>query len=141
MASLNVARENSPHPEQRTIFRLQDTIRRMQDEIDYLKQALASVSRTGSPWETDWGLSVPEATILGVLVRHRVATKSALMVALYSARGPDAEPNPDIINVFIFRLRKKLRPQGVVILTMRGRGWQLREQDRRRLSGDKGAAR
>ena len=65
MGSLNIASKHAPHPEQRKIYQLQDTIQRMQDEIDHLKEALASVSRTAPRWVTDWGLTMPEATILG----------------------------------------------------------------------------
>ena len=140
MGSLNIASAHSAHPEQRKIYQLQDTIQRMQDEIDHLKEALASVSRTAPRWVTDWGLTMPEATILGALVKHRVVSRDALMAALYSGRGPDAEPDPEIVNVFILRLRRKLRPHGITITTLRGRGWHLCEEGRRRLASSNGSA-
>jgi two-component system, cell cycle response regulator CtrA len=138
--SFNMARETAIDQDQRTIHVLRRTIRRLQDEIDHLKQALGTLSHPPAEWETDWGLTGPESIILAALIKHRVVTRDALMAALYSGRGPDAEPDSGIIDVFIYRIRRKLRPRGIAIVTVRERGWMLSPEDRRRLSGITGRA-
>jgi hypothetical protein len=89
--SFNMARETAIDQDQRTIHVLRRTIRRLQDEIDHLKQALGTLSHPPAEWETDWGLTGPESIILAALIKHRVVTRDALMAALYSGRGPGAE--------------------------------------------------
>jgi len=70
-------------------------------------------------------LTVHEFEILEAL-RHaapRILSKEALLAALYQLRNE--EPEIKIIDVFVCKLRKKLRPLGVNIDTVWGRGYRL----------------
>lgn len=53
----------------------------------------------------------------------RMMTKEALLAALYQLRSD--EPEIKIIDVWICKLRKKLKPLGVNIETVWGRGYRL----------------
>lgn len=55
--------------------------------------------------------------------KHRVLSKEALLNDLYGLL-PD-EPEIKIIDVFICKLRKKLKPLGVEIQTVWGKGYRL----------------
>lgn len=79
----------------------------------------------------EWGLTTLEAQCFGVLVNRTVATKDAIMAALYSNR-PSAGDVPDIkiVDVFVCKMRKKLRPFGVEIQTVWGQGYSLDQQVR-----------
>lgn len=72
-------------------------------------------------------LTGSETEVLTALARAfpRIVTKEALMDALYALK-PDEEPEIKIIDVFICKLRKKLKPLGVEIDTAWGRGYGLR---------------
>lgn len=65
-----------------------------------------------------------------LVLRDRVQTKQDLMDALYSASADD-EPEIKIIDVFICKLRKKLREAGAdgLIDTMWGRGYRFNRKD------------
>lgn len=54
----------------------------------------------------------------------RVVQKQAIMDHLYQL-SPDVEPEPKILDVFICKMRKKLKPLGVSIQTSWGRGYSL----------------
>ena len=76
-----------------------------------------------------WGrfatLTAHEYEILQTLRTHapRVLTKEALLVAVYQLQHE--EPEIKIIDVWICKLRKKLKPLGVNIDTVWGRGYRL----------------
>lgn len=71
-------------------------------------------------------LTTHETMLLQKLVDDfpRVVTKEALMMWLYSLRI-DREPEIKIIDVWICKLRKKLKPLGVRIDTSWGHGYAL----------------
>lgn len=70
------------------------------------------------------GLSPAEARVFGALMKRPTWTKEQLMVALYSHR-PDDPPEMKIVDVFICKLRKKLKPIGIEIETLWGQGVRL----------------
>lgn len=55
----------------------------------------------------------------------RVVSKETLHSLLYDMRGGDDDPMEKIIDVFICKLRKKLKPLGIVIETVWARGWRI----------------
>lgn len=80
------------------------------------------------------GLTPHETGILGALMaRPETRTKSQLMDALYGLRMTDEEPDQKIIDVFVCRLRRKLKPFGIKIETAWGQGYRLSAEDRQRV--------
>jgi len=70
-------------------------------------------------------LTVHEFEILEALRASspRIISKEALLFALYQLR--QEEPELKIIDVFICKLRKKLKPLGISIDTVWGRGYRM----------------
>ncbi|MCW2309680.1 helix-turn-helix domain-containing protein [Rhodobium gokarnense] len=89
------------------------------------------------PLPIEWSLTGAEACVFGVLVNRSMATKDAILAALYRDVGKD-EAEPKIVDVFICKLRKKLRLFDVEIRTVWGQGYALAEETRRTFK--KGAA-
>ncbi|KAB1068868.1 helix-turn-helix domain-containing protein [Methylobacterium planeticum] len=74
----------------------------------------------------EWCLTGQEVRVFGCLVNREVATKDAIMTALYADRATVEEvAEPKIVDVFICKIRKKLRPYGVGIQTVWGQGYAL----------------
>jgi len=61
-----------------------------------------------------WNLSRSERVILGVLVARPAATRESLHAALYDHR-PDGGASDNAVSVFMVKLRRKVRPHGVII--------------------------
>ena len=104
------------------------------EENDYLRaqvRQLKDALGTGLRLPEEWNLSVKEAAMLGVLGAREIATREAIMCALY---GDDPDP-PDeqILNVLNHRLRRKLAPRGFTIVTHRGQGLAIPREQRVRL--------
>lgn len=70
------------------------------------------------------GLTRTEETVLSSLLAHPTMTRDHAMHALYNGRG-DAEPDVKIIDIYVSRLRKKLKDLGIEIKTEWGRGYSL----------------
>ncbi|MDF2809344.1 MAG: winged helix family transcriptional regulator [Microvirga sp.] len=85
----------------------------------------------------EWRLTRSEACVFGVLLRREIATKDAVMAALYRSTAKD-EAELKIVDVFICKMRKKLRPFGITIITRWGTGYSL--EDRTALAARLGAA-
>jgi len=71
-----------------------------------------------------FSLTPSEEKVLGLLQKREMATKNQIMYALYAAR-PDEDPQLKIIDVYICKIRKKLKRFGIEIETRWGRGYAL----------------
>jgi DNA-binding response OmpR family regulator len=76
-------------------------------------------------------LTRSEAVCFGVLLKNRMASDSLLMTALYSHR-PDGSAFPEILKIFVHKIRKKLRPYGIETRTVWGFGYEMPEASKAR---------
>lgn len=107
-----------------------DLVIRLEGEIDELRERIRQLEDLlGMTFEAplQFGLTAKESRILGFLMKVPMATKQALMSALYRD-CIDAEPEIKIVDVFICKLRAKLEPFGVRVETLWGRGYFLEDQ-------------
>ena len=116
----------------RLIRSLQEENERLREQVAQLRAALSECP----PLPAEWGLTVQQTLIFGVLLRRPCATHETLMTVLYSDRSDaDAVSDPAVIRAFICAIRRKLRPFDVTISTRWGHGYALDEQTRARLNG------
>ena len=71
-----------------------------------------------------WGLTGSEAAVVGCLLARDLATKEALHLATQRS-GADEPSEPKIVDVYICKVRKKLRRFGIEITTRWGVGYEL----------------
>jgi two-component system cell cycle response regulator CtrA len=92
------------------------------------------------PLPIEWQLTAQECRVFGTLVNRELATKSAIMTALYHDRDDEAEEK--IVDVFICKIRKKLKRFNIEIKTVWGQGYCLpaAERARYRRGGEQRAA-
>jgi DNA-binding response OmpR family regulator len=111
----NLLRRSLPLNEDPTIIRISDL------ELDLIKR---KASRAGEPLN----LSPQEFLLLEYLCRHagRVVTRSMLLAEVWGMR---IQPDTNIVDVHIYRLRGKIDIEGLapMIRTMRGIGYVLKE--------------
>jgi two-component system cell cycle response regulator CtrA len=96
---------------------------RLRDELEALKASLGL--RFLAPVEM--GLTGHETKMFGRLLRGDAVSKDGLMNAVYTV-GIDDQPEIKIIDVFICKIRKKLKPFGIEIATIWGVGYQMTAQ-------------
>jgi two-component system response regulator TctD len=60
------------------------------------------------------------------LAAGRVVTKDALVQSVF---GIDDEANPNAVEIYVHRVRKKLEGSDIAIVTLRGLGYSLRKKD------------
>lgn len=97
---------------------LEAAIARLEDRVAELEAAMG----LGVLTPLEWGLTRNEARLVGALLERELLTKDAAMAALYRDRGAD-EPEIKIVDVFVCKARKKLKPFGVEIGTRWGEGY------------------
>uniref|UniRef100_UPI003BAAB766 helix-turn-helix domain-containing protein n=1 Tax=Stappia sp. TaxID=1870903 RepID=UPI003BAAB766 len=107
---------------------LRDENERLRARIDELEHAL--FRDVSLPIE--WRLTVQEARVFGILVTRSLATRTAILAALYDDLGRD-QAEAKIVDVFVCKIRKKLKPFGIEIHTRWGEGWYLDEDQRESL--------
>lgn len=71
----------------------------------------------------EWRLTGQEERVFGCLLHREEASKDQIMAALYANRIDDADIK--IVDVFICKIRKKLKPFEIQIHTIWGRGYRL----------------
>lgn len=107
---------------QRTIAEQRDTINNLKAYIAELKAEERGVH---VPWPTTWGLTLMEQRVAWAIFRagDKVCTKDILYRAMYADGERDRDPK--IIDVFVHKVRAKLRPMQIEIRTVWGRGYQF----------------
>lgn len=105
-----------------------DLVMRQQVEIDTLRERVRQLEDALIPPSVvvplEWCLTASEARVFAHLTTRAVASKQSIMTALYSDRS-DEDPEMKIVDVFICKLRKKVKPFGVEIVTVWGHGYAL----------------
>lgn len=111
-------------------------------ENDELRERIAQLQELlgfRTPLPLEWGLTGKEAGVVGFLLKRPMATKSELMTALYSLQIDDA-PHDKIVDVFICKVRPKLRRFGVEIRTVWGQGYTIDKATRDRVAAEMAVA-
>lgn len=102
---------------------------RLRDRIAVLEGMLGLDLR--APLE--FRLTNLEARLFGVVLQRGMASRETLMAALYYDRPTDRdEPEIKIVDVVVCKIRKKLKPFGIDLLTIWGQGYRLSPEDRER---------
>jgi two-component system cell cycle response regulator CtrA len=81
-----------------------------------------------------FGLTGAESTVLGILVQRDMATLAQLMAALMRNRLEQDGPTPDIVKVYICKIREKLKRFGIEIDTVWGRGYTISRSNKDKIA-------
>lgn len=107
---------------------LRERIEILEEENQQLRELL--VPKVTFPAE--WKLDVGETRVLSALyaARHACDVNRLLYALTYMRAGRLTEPVRTSVDIRLCKLRRKLRPFGVEILTVRGVGWSLSPESR-----------
>ena len=101
---------------------------RLREENRQLKEALTD---TPEQFDPAWKLTPNEGRALAVLVRRKVASREAIVMSLYEARGVEAPAGAyKSTDVVMCRVRQKT---GLTIACVWGVGWSLDAEQREEL--------
>lgn len=118
--------------------RLEQQVADLRAENDELREIIAQLREALAPpvvYPAEWQLTPQESTVLAAMACRPVATRLGLMLALFGDRDADDMPEPKNIDVYICKMRKKLRPHGIEIENVFGVGFRLAPAVRARLAG------
>jgi len=80
------------------------------------------------PLQPVFGLTKTESAMLNILVSRPMVSKEHFIDEVYFTR-PNSIPNLEIVNVYICRIRKVLKPFGIKIDTIWGQGYCMSAAD------------
>ncbi len=102
--------------------------RQLREENEMLRERVRQLESELVPahfsFPVKYRLTGSEAVVLRRLMATEVASPRSIILALYSDRSEDY-PEPSIVNVWICKIRKKLRPFGISIQNIWGEGYRL----------------
>ena len=107
---------------------LQAEVDRLQGRVDQLEAAMGMT--LVAPLE--WRLTPAEQRVFGVLMARDMATKDAIMAGVYRDAGRD-EPELKIVDVYVCKIRAKLKRFQIPIETVWGQGFRLTAETKARV--------
>lgn len=117
---------------------LRTRIRQLTAQVEELEETVRQLRAV--TFNSEWtppaalGLTEREAAVVAFLLgRDRLCTKNAIMDAIYSLAPETDEPMEKIVDVFVCKARRKLKPHGIAIETVWGRGYQMPADSKARL--------
>lgn len=99
----------------------------LEAENDHLREKIVAMEELfGLRVETPLmlGLTSHESKLFGILLKRDLVTKDAAMAAIYGDK-PNSEVEIKIVDVFVSKARKKLKPYEILIETVWGRGYRM----------------
>lgn len=102
--------------------RIAELQRQVAERDARIRELETALVRSASWIPVEWGLSPCQKSILGLLATREHVTRDAITCLPSIAY---ATISPDAVNVHIYRLRQRMRPLGVTILSHWGQGYSL----------------
>lgn len=112
---------------QTEVRRARERIRQLVELNESLREQIRAQRECFAPlmvFPMEWRLTRNETIVLSTLLARDVASRENLKAVLYPAHVRD-EMGDKIIDVYICKLRRKLRPFGIKIYTRWAMGWHL----------------
>lgn len=112
-------------------------MRKIEEENEELRERIISLEEIlGFRLEIPLvlGLTSSEARVLGFLMKRESATKHQIMDAVYSLR-PNEVPEIKIVDVFICKIRRKVKDFDIEIETLWGQGYRLTPDAKEKIEG------
>ena len=108
-------------------------IAKLEEENDELRERVRMLQdQLGMAFEAppQFLLTRAETVIFGLLLKNSLVRKEMAMSAIY-AHLPDEEPEIKIVDVWVCKMRRKLRPYGIEIQTQWGQGYFISAEGKR----------
>lgn len=115
------------------ISRLRAKTEMLEDENENLRLRIEELERLiGLDVEAPivFGLTSREACMFGALMARDMCLKEHLMASIYGALPDDDVAEPKIIDVFVCKMRKKLKRFDIDVETVWGKGYRLSPENK-----------
>ncbi len=105
--------------------------RNLREENDLLRERVKQLESVLAPdvfvFPVKYRLTGSEMVVVRRLMATEIASPQSIILALYGNRAD--YPEPGIVNVWICKIRKKLKPFGINIQNVWGQGYRLENRN------------
>ena len=111
-----------------------ELIAKLEAENDQLREEVRQLRKILTPKldiPVEWGLTDSEEMVFACLLSRNFATKEMIMMSIYSDSNVEIRQEK-ICDVFICKIRRKLKPFGIEIHTKWGSGWWIDSEHKHR---------
>lgn len=113
---------------------IMETERQLRERIEELEETIRQLlKKEGSRPDSDYCLALRitkrENEVLQVLLSNRTVTHDFLIESVFREED-EVQYERSTLNVFVYKLRKKLRPIGVEIKSIWGSGYYITQEDK-----------
>jgi hypothetical protein len=109
-------------------------LQQLRDRIEMLEEILGIGQSMVSRVRLAFGLSPSESRVLGMLLNRQLVTKDALYSMLYGHKPECDQAGWKNVDVFLCKVRKKLRSHGIELTTLTGDGsYVMKPQNKQRV--------
>ena len=99
------------------------TTQALLDRIEELEALLGVDEDFTTRLSLQFKLSRSCSTILGHVYKRNMVTRDSIYTVLYGCRADDQMPSVRVIDQFVWRIRRKMKPVGVEINQLWGSGY------------------
>ena len=110
-----------------------DEVVRLRDRVAELEELVGTAEAVTDKYAS-LGLSKKARQCLGFVVKRSVAPRESMYAALYGSRLECDSPEIGVLNVWMSKVRKALRPHGIEIKKVHGVGWSMSAADKAKLA-------
>ena len=71
------------------------------------------------------GLTIYEARVFGALMKRPILSKDQIFAIVYSGRGDSELPDGKVVDVYVCKIRAKLKRYGIRVETVWGTGYSI----------------
>lgn len=105
-------------------------LQRLRDRIEELEQVLGIDRSMVNRIRGALQVTRDQAKMLAMLIGRNVVTREAMYAVIYGARPVCDQPDVNMIDMQLSKLRRSLAPHGVAVRTLWGEGWQISIDDK-----------
>lgn len=107
-------------------------LQQLRDRVEELEEALGIAAGQLDQFGC-LGLAPLPTSLMGMLYKSNIVSREAAFVALYGSRIECDQPDIKNLDVYIWRVRDRLKRYGITVNSQRGVGWYMTQENKAKL--------
>lgn len=115
------------------MMRVETEVQKLRDRVQELEALLGRDRKLTDRVRIAFGIEHDQAEILALIVNRHIATYDAIFTVLYGALPECDQPDSNVMETQVSKLRKALKDHGIKIVTNYDTGWSMSREDKNKI--------